>query len=168
MRSKRWVQRLEAAAVVSFDTETTTLDHAGRRSSACRFCVEPGRAACRSRTAVPGAPDQLDRDRGARTACRCSRPHPAPRSGHHLKYDAHVLPQSRIELAGMRYDSMLESPTCSTAPRRGTTSIDRRSTGGVDTIHYEDVAGKGAKQLPFAEVPVETAGGTRPGTPIAP
>ena len=77
--------------------------------------------------------------------------------GHHLKYDAHVLRNHGIELRGMRYDSMLESYVLnSTATRHDLDSVARHYLG-VETIHYEDVAGKGAKQIPFDQVPVERA-----------
>ncbi|HQR49884.1 MAG TPA: DNA polymerase I, partial [Steroidobacteraceae bacterium] len=78
--------------------------------------------------------------------------------GHHLKYDAHVLRNHGIELQGMEFDSMLESYVLdSTATRHDLDSVAQHYLG-VSTIHYEDVAGKGAKQLPFAEVPVDRAG----------
>ena len=77
--------------------------------------------------------------------------------GHHLKYDSHVLANHGIRLAGMRYDSMLESYVLdSTATRHDMDSVARKYLG-LDTIHFEDVAGKGAKQICFDQVSVEKA-----------
>ena len=78
--------------------------------------------------------------------------------GHHLKYDAHVLRNHGIELRGMKYDSMLESYVLDSTATRHDLDSTARLYLGIETIHYEDVAGKGAKQLSFAEVPVEAAG----------
>jgi DNA polymerase I len=77
--------------------------------------------------------------------------------GHHLKYDAHVLRNHGIELRGMRFDSMLESYVLNSTATRHDLDSTARLYLGVETIHYEDVAGKGAKQLSFNDVPVETA-----------
>ncbi len=153
-----WLARLGEAAVFSFDTETTSLDYMQAEIVGVSFCVEPGHAAYVPLAhTYPGAPGQLDRERTlARLAPLLEDPGRA-KLGHHLKYDAHVLRNHGIELAGMRYDSMLESYVLnSTATRHDLDSVARLYLG-VDTIHYEDVAGKGAKQLPFAEVPVEAA-----------
>src|SRR6185312_6023038 len=77
--------------------------------------------------------------------------------GHHLKYDAHVLLNYGIRLAGMRYDSMLESYVLdSVASRHDMDSLAERYLN-YKTIHYEDVAGKGAKQIGFDQVHIEEA-----------
>ena len=156
---ERWVRRLEQAPVVSFDTETTSLDYMQAEIVGVSFCVEPCEAAYVPLAhRYPGAPDQLDRDRVlARLRPLLEDPARA-KLGHHLKYDAHVLRNHGIELAGMRYDSMLESYVLDSTATRHDLDSTAKHYLGVDTIHYEDVAGKGAKQLPFAEVPVETAG----------
>ena len=156
---ERWVRRLEAAPVVSFDTETTSLDYMQAEIVGVSFCVEPGHAAYVPLAhRYPGAPDQLDRDRVlARLKPLLEDPARA-KLGHHLKYDAHVLRNHGVELAGMRYDSMLESYVLDSTATRHDLDSTAKHYLGVETIHYEDVAGKGAKQLSFAEVPVETAG----------
>ncbi len=122
------------------------------------FACEPGHAAYVPLAHVyAGAPEQLDRTATlARLKPLLEDPAHA-KVGHHLKYDAHVLRNHGIELAGMRYDSMLESYVLnSTATRHDMDSTARRYLG-IETIHYEDVAGKGAKQLTFDQVPVERA-----------
>ncbi len=154
-----WMGRLEAADLVSFDTETTSLDYMQAEIVGVSFAVEPGRAAYVPLAhTYPGAPDQLDR------AAVLSRLKPLledparAKLGHHLKYDAHVLRNHGIELGGMKFDSMLESYVLDSTATRHDLDSTAKHYLGVDTIHYEDVAGKGAKQLPFSEVPVETAG----------
>jgi DNA polymerase-1 len=122
------------------------------------FCVEPGFAAY-----VPlqhdyaGAPEQLDRAQ-VLAALRPILENPGiAKLGHHLKYDAHVLLNYGIQLAGMRYDTMLESYVWNSVATRHDMDAAALRYLGVNTIKYEDVAGKGAKQLKFNEVPVERA-----------
>jgi DNA polymerase-1 len=154
-----WMQRLEAAELVSFDTETTSLDYMKAEIVGVSFAVAPGRAAYVPLAhTYPGAPDQLDRKAVlARLQPLLEDPARA-KLGHHLKYDAHVLRNHGIELQGMRYDSMLESYVLNSTATRHDLDSTALHYLGVETIHYEDVAGKGAKQLPFNEVPVDTAG----------
>jgi DNA polymerase-1 len=154
-----WMRRLEAADLVSFDTETTSLDYMQAEIVGVSFAVEPGHAAYVPLAhTYPGAPDQLDRAAVlARLKPLLEDPARA-KLGHHLKYDAHVLRNHGVELRGMRFDSMLESYVLDSTATRHDLDSTAKHYLGVDTIHYEDVAGKGAKQLPFNEVPVETAG----------
>jgi len=153
-----WLDRLRAAELVAFDTETTSLDYMAAEIVGVSFCVEPGRAAY-----VPvahdyaGAPPQLPRGQVLSLLKPLLEDPALAKVGHHLKYDAHVLANHDIALAGMRYDSMLESYVLnSTATRHDMDSCARHYLG-IETIHYEDVAGKGAKQIPFNQVPLETA-----------
>jgi len=153
-----WLERLRAAELVAFDTETTSLDYMAAEIVGVSFCVEPGHAAY-----VPlahdyaGAPDQLPREAVLARLKPLLEDPALPKVGHHLKYDAHVLANHGIALAGMRYDSMLESYVLnSTATRHDMDSCARHYLG-VETVKYEDVAGKGAKQIPFNQVPLETA-----------
>jgi len=153
-----WLQRLRAADVFAFDTETTSLDYMQAEIVGVSFCDEPGRAAYVPLAhTYPGAPEQLDRQAVLHKLAPLLEDAGRAKLGHHLKYDAHVLRNHGIELRGMRYDSMLESYVLnSTATRHDLDSVAQRYLG-VATIHYEDVAGKGAKQLPFNEVPIERA-----------
>jgi len=153
-----WLERLGKAKLFAFDTETTSLDYMQAEIVGVSFCVEPGHAAYVPLAhTYPGAPDQLDRDATlAKLKALLEDPRHA-KLGHHLKYDAHVLRNHGIELAGMRYDSMLESYVLNSTATRHDLDSTAKHYLDVDTIHYEDVAGKGAKQLPFAEVPVDRA-----------
>ncbi len=153
-----WLARLEQAEAFAFDTETTSLDYMAAEIVGVSFAVEPGRAAYVPLAHdYPGAPDQLDRGR-VLAALKPLLEDPArAKIGHHLKYDAHVLANHGVALDGMRYDSMLESYVLnSTAIRHDMDACAQRYLG-IKTISYEDVAGKGARQLSFNEVPLETA-----------
>jgi len=153
-----WLQRLRSADVFAFDTETTSLDYMQAEIVGVSFCDEPGRAAYVPLAHnYPGAPEQLDRQAVLHKLAPLLEDADRAKLGHHLKYDAHVLRNHGIELRGMRYDSMLESYVLnSTATRHDLDSVAQHYLG-VATIHYEDVAGKGAKQLPFNEVSIERA-----------
>jgi DNA polymerase-1 len=155
---ENWIAALERAPLFAFDTETTSLDYMQAEIVGLSFCIEPGKAAY-----VPlahdyaGAPDQLDRNRTLARLKPLLEDPGRPKVGHHLKYDAHVLLCAGIALAGMRYDSMLESYVLNSTATRHDMDSCAKLYLGVDTIKYEDVAGKGAKQIPFNQVPVETA-----------
>ncbi len=153
-----WLVLIENGELVAFDTETTSLNYMDAEIVGLSFGLAEGKAAY-----LPvahryvGAPEQLDRDSVlARLKPWLENPS-ADKVGHHLKYDAHVLANYGIRLAGMRYDSMLESYVLdSTATRHDMDSVARKYLG-LDTIHFEDVAGKGAKQITFDQVAVDIA-----------
>jgi len=153
-----WLERLRAADVFAFDTETTSLDYMQAEIVGVSFCTEPGHAAyVPVAHTYPGAPEQLGREAVLRQLAPLLEDGNRAKLGHHLKYDAHVLRNHGIELRGMRYDSMLESYVLNSTATRHDLDSTAQHYLGIDTIHYEDVAGKGAKQLPFSEVPVERA-----------
>ncbi|MGE0385713.1 MAG: DNA polymerase I [Gammaproteobacteria bacterium] len=154
----RWVERLRAAPLFAFDTETTSLDYMSAQVVGVSFAVAPGEAAY-----VPcahdyeGAPPQLPRALVlGRLAPILSDPARA-KLGHNLKYDRSVLANHGVELDGIAFDSMLESYVLdSTASRHDMDSLALKYLG-VRTIHFEDVAGKGAAQVTFDKVPIEAA-----------
>src|SRR5690606_32868924 len=122
------------------------------------FAVEGGRGAYVPLAhSYPGAPEQLDREQvleRLRPLLEAERPE---KLCHNAKYDMCVLANHGITLRGARHDSMLESYVLnSTASRHDMDSLAEQHLG-VKTIRYEDVAGKGAKQIPFDQVPVESA-----------
>jgi len=153
-----WIAKLEAAPLFAFDTETTSLEYMHAEIVGVSFAVSPGIAAYLPlRHDYAGAPDQLDRDKSLARLKPLLESEQHAKVGHHLKYDAHVLSNHGIQLRGMRFDSMLESYVWnSTATRHDMDSVAERYLG-IRTIHYEDVAGKGAKQIPFSQVPVDKA-----------
>jgi DNA polymerase I len=153
-----WLERLKAAPLVSFDTETDSLNYMQARIVGVSFSIEPGKAAYVPLAHdYPGAPDQLNRDRVLAALKPLLEDARLFKLGHHLKYDCHVLANYGISLAGQRYDSMLESYVLnSVASRHDMDSVAERLLG-IRTIHFEDVAGKGAKQLTFNQVDVDKA-----------
>src|SRR6187455_1742975 len=153
-----WLKKLESAELFAFDTETTSLEYMKAEIVGVSFAVAPGAAAYLPlRHDYAGAPDQLDRDVSLEKLKPLLESEKHAKVGHHLKYDAHVLANHGIRLGGMRYDSMLESYIWnSTATRHDMDSVAERYLG-IRTIHYEDVAGKGARQIAFSQVSVEKA-----------
>ncbi len=153
-----WVRRIEAADLVALDTETTSLDYMKAEIVGLSVSVEPLKAAyIPVAHRYPGAPEQLARE----YVLKRLKPwleSDAKKVGHHLKYDAHVLENFGIELRGMAYDSMLESFVLnSTATRHDMDSVAARYLN-VQTTKYEEIAGKGAKQIGFDEVDLDAAG----------
>ena len=153
-----WVSRIEAADLVAVDTETTSLDYMSAEIVGISLAVEPLSAAYIPLAhRYPGAPEQLSRER-VLERLKPWLEGPAKKVGHHLKYDAHVLLNHGIRLGGMAYDSMLESFVLnSTATRHDMDSVAARYLN-VTTTRYEEVAGKGARQIGFDEVDIDVAG----------
>jgi DNA polymerase-1 len=156
---ERWLAAVRTAELFAFDTETTSLDYMQAEIVGVSLCIEPGVAAyVPLRHVYPGAPEQLDRER-VLAALKPILEDPARgKVGHNLKYDAHVLANAGITLAGMRFDSMLESYVWNSVATNHDLDSDAQRYLGLRTISYEDVAGKGAKQLSFDQVPLERAG----------
>ena len=152
-----WITRIESAEIVAVDTETTSLDYMQAEVVGISLSVEAGAAAyIPVAHRYPGAPDQLDRDK-VLERLKPWLEGTSPKIGHHLKYDAHVLRNHGITLAGIAFDTMLESFILnSTATRHDMDSVASKYLG-VKTTKYEEVAGKGAKQLCFDEVDIDVA-----------
>ena len=153
-----WLKRLDKAKLAAFDTETNSLDYMNAEIVGFSLCVKPGEA-CYVPVAHdgPGAPDQLPRDEVLAKLKPWLEDSDKKKVGHHLKYDAHILARYDIALAGMAFDSMLESYVLNSVATRHDMDSVARQYLGKETIHYEDVAGKGAKQLTFNQVDLETA-----------
>ncbi len=153
-----WLKLLEGAELFGFDTETTSLEYMQAEIVGVSFAVAPGRAAYLPlRHDYAGAPDQLDRDTSLARLKPLLESEKHAKVGHNLKYDAHVLANHGITLRGMRFDSMLESYVWNSVVIRHDMDSAALKYLGLRTIHYEDVAGKGAKQIPFSQVPVDKA-----------
>ena len=154
-----WLAQLEAAKLFAFDTETTSLDYMQAEIVGVSFAVEAGKAAY-----LPlahnylGAPEQLDRDKCLARLKPLLEDASRAKLGQNLKYDANVLANHDIALRGIDFDTMLESYVLdSTATRHDMDSLALKYLGH-STIHFEDIAGKGAKQITFDQVKVEEAG----------
>ncbi|WP_164133253.1 DNA polymerase I [Stenotrophomonas maltophilia] len=153
-----WVERLQQADLISFDTETDALDAMRARLVGISLAVEPGRAAyIPVGHDYPGAPAQLSMQQ-VLDALRPVLQDPAKKKlGQHGKYDLHVLRRHGVQVQGYHDDTMLESFVLnSTATRHDMDSLALRYLG-YSTIKFEDVAGKGAKQIPFSQVGIDEA-----------
>jgi DNA polymerase-1 len=155
---ERWLSKLRDAELIALDTETTSLDYMRAEIVGVSFCVEPGTAAYLPLAHdYAGAPPQIERARALAALQPILEDPERPKLGHHLKYDAHVLQNHGIRLAGMRYDTMLESYVWNSVGTRHDMDSAALCYLGLRTITYEDVAGKGARQIAFSQVPVERA-----------
>ena len=153
-----WLTKLESATLFAFDTETTSLDYMVAEVVGVSFAVEPGAAAYVPLAHdYPGAPDQLDRDAVLERLRPLLEDEQTAKVGQHLKYDANVLANHGITLRGIREDTMLESYVLDAAGSRHDLDTLALKYLGQRTIHFEDIAGKGAKQLTFNQVPIEQA-----------
>ena len=155
-----WIVKLTAAGEFAFDTETDALDAMQANLVGLSFCTEPG-SGCYIPVGhtYPGVPAQLD----LRDTLNALRPllegTQHRKLGQHGKYDIHVLRRHGVNVDGYADDTMLESFIWnSSATRHDMDSLAKRYLG-YDTIKFEDVAGKGAKQIPFSEVAIDDATG---------
>jgi DNA polymerase-1 len=153
-----WLTRLQAADLFAFDTETTSLDYMQAELVGLSFAVEPyGAAYVPVAHTYPGAPDQLDRDWVLERMRPLLEDPSRPKLGQNLKYDMSVLANYGIRMAGVAQDTMLQSYVlASTATRHDMDSLAKKYLEH-ETIHFEDIAGKGAKQLAFDQIPLELA-----------
>jgi len=154
-----WLAELEKAELFAFDTETTSLDYMQAQLVGLSFSVEPRHAAyVPVAHDYPGAPEQLDRNWVLQRLEPLLEDPERPKVGQNLKYDMSVLANHGIHMAGIAQDTMLESYVlASTATRHDMDSLARKYLD-LETIHFEDIAGKGAKQLTFNQIPLDQAG----------
>jgi DNA polymerase-1 len=156
---ERWLTQLAAAELFAFDIETTSLDYMRAEIVGVSFSVAPGVAAYLPLAhAYPGAPDQLPRQQALAKLKPLLEDPAAGKVGHDLKYVAHVLAHAGIELQGMRFDTMLESYVWNSVATNHEVDSDAQRYLGVRTLSYTELAGKGARQIGFDQVPVERAG----------
>jgi DNA polymerase-1 len=153
-----WLVKLAAAPLIAFDTETDSLDYMRATLVGVSFAVSPGAAAYVPLSHdYPGAPEQLNRDKVLAALKPLLEDPTRPKLGHHLKFDTHILANYGVTLAGQRYDSMLESYVLNSVATRHDMDSTVEKYLGIKTIHYEDVCGKGAKQITFNQVDVDRA-----------
>ncbi len=153
-----WMLKLEQAELFAFDTETTSLNYMQAEIVGLSFAITPGEAAYLPLAHnYPGAPEQLNRD-AVLERMRPLLENPAQHKvGQNLKYDMSVLANHNIDLQGITFDTMLESyVTDSTATRHDMDSLAKKYLN-LSTIKFEDVAGKGVKQISFNQVALEQA-----------
>ncbi|MGV3679545.1 MAG: DNA polymerase I [Acidovorax sp.] len=153
----RWLATLHVAPLTALDTETTSLDEMRAEIVGISFSVEPGAAAyVPLRHEGPDAPAQLPLDEVlARLKPWLEDPRHA-KLGQHIKYDRHVFANHGIEVQGYAHDTMLQSYVLEVHKPHGLASLADRHLGRSG-ISYEDLCGKGAHQIPFAQVDVAKA-----------
>ena len=153
-----WLVKIEAAELVAFDTETTSIDYMEAELVGLSFAVEQGQAAYLPVAhCYEGAPKQLDREYVLEQLKPWLEDASRSKVGHHLKYDAHILENHGVTLRGMRFDSMLESYVLNSTATRHDMNSTAHKYLNLETIRFEDVAGKGAGQLRFDQVDLDRA-----------
>jgi DNA polymerase-1 len=155
----QWIERLKKAPLFAFDTETTSLRYMEARVVGVSFAIEPGEAAY-----VPfghdymGAPEQLEPDYVLAQLKPLLEDPQQAKLGQNLKYDKNVLANHDIDLQGIAEDSMLESYVLNSVASRHNMDALALEYLGEQTISFESIAGKGAKQLTFNQIDLEQAG----------
>ena len=154
----RWLDKLAAAGLFSLDTETTGLDYMQAELVGLSFSVKAGEAAYVPLAHdYPGAPKQISRKKALEKLRPLLESEKNKKVGQNLKYDKNMLANYGIELNGIAHDSMLQSYVLnSTGSRHDMDSLAEKYLGKT-TTHYEDIAGKGARQIPFNQAPVDKA-----------
>ncbi len=153
-----WLARLRHADLIAFDCETTSWDPMRAEIVGIALAVEAGHAAyVPLRHDYPGAPVQLDRDTVLAALKPLLEDEKKYKLGQHFKYDMNVLSTYDISVRGVRFDSMLESYVLNSSGNRHDMDTLARKYLAIDTLRYEDVVGKGAKQIPFSQLDVQRA-----------
>ena len=154
-----WLTKLAASEYFAFDTETTSLNYMEAAIVGVSFAVAPGKAAY-----VPlahdyiEAPEQLDRKWALDKLKPLLEDEAVSKVGQNLKYDAHVLKNHGITLRGIHHDSMLESYVLNSVATKHNMDALAKKYLNHDCISFEDIAGKGVKQLTFNQVDIKEAG----------
>jgi DNA polymerase-1 len=153
-----WLEKLRTAELFAFDTETTSLNYMDAELVGVSFSVKTGEAAY-----LPvahdylDAPEQLDRAHVLASLKPLLENPEVKKVGQHLKYDKNVLANYNINLQGIAFDTMLESYVLNSVATRHDMDSLAETYLGQTTIHFEDIAGKGAKQITFNQIPLDKA-----------
>ncbi|GHE89141.1 DNA polymerase I [Thalassotalea profundi] len=154
-----WLDKLKSVGTFAFDTETTSVNYSKAKLVGVSFAVEAGKAAY-----VPlahdyeGAPTQLELDDVLSQLKPLLESTSIIKIGQNLKYDANVLSQYDITMAGIGFDTMIESYCLNSVATRHNMDALAEKYLGYKTVHFEDIAGKGAKQLTFNQIDIDKAG----------
>ncbi|MBA6328043.1 DNA polymerase I [Colwellia sp. MB02u-6] len=154
-----WLEKLRAAELFAFDTETTSVNYMKAKLVGLSFCIEAGKAAyvplthdyidAPGQLALDWVLEQLKPLLESETCCKV---------GQNLKYDANVLSHYNIAMKGIAFDTMLESYCLNSVATRHNMDALAEKYLAYKTVHFEDIAGKGAKQLTFNQIEIEKAG----------
>ncbi len=152
-----WIARLRTAELAALDTETDSLDPMRARIVGISFAVEPGRAAyVPTGHSYPDAPGQLPLEAVLDALRPWLEDAAAAKLGQNVKYDLHVFQNHGIQVRGYRHDTLLQSYVLEAHRAHGLGALGERHLGRRG-IAYEDLCGKGASQIPFAQVDVARA-----------
>ena len=156
---EQWLEKLSSAEMITFDTETTSLDYMAAELVGVSFAVVAGEAAY-----VPiahnyeGAPTQLSLDTVLKGIKPILEDPSIKKIGQNMKYDMSVMGKYGVEIRGLAFDTMLESYVLNSVASRHNMDDLALKYLGRTTIHFEDIAGKGAKQVTFNQIDLEVAG----------
>ena len=156
---EQWLEKLSSAEMITFDTETTSLDYMAAELVGVSFAIVAGEAAY-----VPiahnyeGAPAQLSLDTVLRGIKPILEDPSIKKIGQNMKYDMSVMGKYGVEIRGLAFDTMLESYVLNSVASRHNMDDLALKYLGRTTIHFEDIAGKGAKQVTFNQIDLEVAG----------
>jgi DNA polymerase-1 len=152
-----WIARLRAAPLCALDTETDSLDPMAARIVGISFADKPGEAAyIPLHHSGPDAPEQLPLDEVLARLRPWLEDDAAKKIGQNLKYDRHVLLNHGVHLAGVQHDTLLQSYVLEAHKTHNLEALAERHLGRKG-LSYEDLCGKGAHQIPFAQVSVDKA-----------
>jgi DNA polymerase-1 len=155
---QKWVDELRAAGAFAIDTETTSINYMQAQLVGFSFACEPGRAAyVPVAHDYPGAPDQLSLDTALAMLKPLLEDPELAKIGQNIKYDMSVLARYGVSFAGPLFDTMLESYVLNSTATRHNMDALAEFYLGRSTVHFEDIAGKGAKQLTFNQVSLDVA-----------
>jgi DNA polymerase-1 len=156
-RLAAWLEVLRAAPLAALDTETDSLDPMRARIVGISFAVEPGRAAYVPLAhAYPGAPEQLPLQQVLVALRPWLEDEGAAKIGQNVKYDLHVFANHGIAVRGYRHDTLLQSYVLEAHKPHGLESLAERHLQRKG-LNYEELCGKGANQIGFAQVDVARA-----------
>jgi DNA polymerase-1 len=152
-----WADKVASAPLAAIDAETDSLDPMAARIVGISLSVSPGEAAyiplCHS---YAGAPDQLPMETVLTRLKPWLENADAPKLGQNIKYDSHVLANAGITVRGYVHDTLLQSYVLEAHKPHSLDSLAQRHLGRMG-LSYEDVCGKGAHQIPFAQVDIDKA-----------
>ncbi|HEY4638243.1 MAG TPA: DNA polymerase I, partial [Burkholderiales bacterium] len=151
-----WLQGMEQAELVGFDTETTGLEPMLAQLVGMSFAFGERAAYLPLAHQYPGAPDQVGVERALEMLKPWLQSARHAKVGQNLKFDAHILANHGVALAGIAHDTLLESYVLEVHERHDLDSLAQRHLGWK-TISYDEVTGKGAARIPFSDVSIERA-----------
>ncbi len=153
---EKWMKKLDGAGLVGFDTETTGLEPMVARLVGMSFACGDTAAYLPLAHDYAGVPDQINFESAMKILKPWLESGRHAKVGQNLKFDAHILANHGVRLAGIAHDTLLESYVLEVHERHDLDSLARRHLGW-QTLSYDDVTGKGAARIPFSSVAIERA-----------